>query len=1044
MSQHNESRAGVGLWVNNPNSVGLRTGAGEDCNGAASPEQVIAPGQANDRRSLTSKARKYTRTNWTIGEKTIILECFAYSRHECWGRQKDTVLERQIQNSDLPREKVEETTVKKLSSLVSQVRIYLTPDEVREAEERGRSRAESDFSALCDEDKQNYDKGIWIRSEKWVLVWTTYYAKLKHKTLKNSSKEWLRLFQHHCPMKKTLPRAKLTTQKGNILCSKVFTRDQLETMERSAEYMIENEICPIENPILVPPLEQLDNINDQHIVEEVVDLVVNNAEEIVDDDNTSNVTEHTEEDINNSSFEFEPSIAEEQLDERKTKIEEDILNVIEEVKRIPFDKRPTLIKLRENKKYKDLKLDVNQILNNMKIDDIDLDELNTYHYGTALYIQRQIAPWNDETKVNRKRAKSKNPPWKQKISKKINQLRAEISQMTSEPATRNLMNRLRRLKRKYGISEEQFKVKIAEHKARLKALAAELRNRTKKAEKKNINKQFKENPRTVYRNLTEETIEVENPPEKETLEQFWRPLFENPKEHTESRWVREVIHQNKDKDEMHVFDITHEDIKDKLKNFSNFKKPGVDKIPNFWLKELPCFHHQYARIFNRILNDNLQTPQWLTTGTTSLLPKSKDTHLPNKYRPICCLPTTYKLLTGIISDAIYQHLDTQQFLEEEQKGCRRQRQGTKHQLLINNSILEDCKRRARNLSMAWVDYKKAYDSVPHSWIIRCLDIYKISPPIKEFLKSQMQRWTMNITLRHTKGEIHLPDVKVKRGIFQGDSLSPLLFCIAIDPLSKLIKKESIGYSLSKSRKKEDKVKDLISHLLFMDDLKLYAEDEKGLEKLIGVVHEFSRDIGMEFGLEKCAKCTIKKGEKAEGANIEIAHGQFIKDLESDTNYTYLGIEENASLEHKKLREKARTEYLRRLKKICRSELSPKNKITAVNQMATPVLSYGFGIIDWPQRDIDNLDVKTRKILTMHKVLYRNQCLDRLYLPRREGGMGLIEINDAYRNTIINLDFYLKTTPDKHLQNVLKQHQDDLHENKSITKLGDICRSPRSR
>ena len=151
----------------------------------------------------------------------------------------------------------------------------------------------------------------------------------------------------------------------------------------------------------------------------------------------------------------------------------------------------------------------------------------------------------------------------------------------------------------------------------------------------------------------------------------------------------------------------------------------------------------------------------------------------------------------------------------------------------------------------------------------------------------------------------------------------------------------------------------------------------------------------------------------------------------------MGIEENSTIEHKDLRKKATQEYLRRLKKICRSELSTKNKITAINQMALPVLSYGFGIIDWPQRDIDNLDVKTRKVLTMHKLIYRNQCMDRVYLPRREGGVGLIEINDALRNTIINLSQYLETTGDKLLKLVKTHHQNNLSEHKSITKLAEI-------
>ena len=89
----------------------------------------------------------------------------------------------------------------------------------------------------------------------------------------------------------------------------------------------------------------------------------------------------------------------------------------------------------------------------------------------------------------------------------------------------------------------------------------------------------------------------------------------------------------------------------------------------------------------------MDAPDWFTTGTTSLLPKSNETKKPNKYRPICCLPTAYKLLTGIIADEIYNHLDGGSYLEAEQKGCRRGRQGTKDQLLINIMILEDCKAR---------------------------------------------------------------------------------------------------------------------------------------------------------------------------------------------------------------------------------------------------------------------------------------------------------------------------------------------------------------
>ena len=100
------------------------------------------------------------------------------------------------------------------------------------------------------------------------------------------------------------------------------------------------------------------------------------------------------------------------------------------------------------------------------------------------------------------------------------------------------------------------------------------------------------------------------------------------------------------------------------------------------------------------------------------------------------------------------------------------------------------------------------------------------------------------------------EIKIKTGIFQGNSLSPLLFCMCVDPLSKLLNISKTGYKL-----KEQEKEITISHLLYMDDLKLYAKSDAELEKQLQIVHNFSKDICMEFGLDKCNKVSLKKGRQ---------------------------------------------------------------------------------------------------------------------------------------------------------------------------------------
>ena len=77
----------------------------------------------------------------------------------------------------------------------------------------------------------------------------------------------------------------------------------------------------------------------------------------------------------------------------------------------------------------------------------------------------------------------------------------------------------------------------------------------------------------------------------------------------------------------------------------------------------------------------------------------------------------WKLLTGVIADQISAHLDQEKLSPEKQKECWKGSSRTNDLLYIDTAVIKEVKSRKKNLAMAWRDYEKAYDMVPHSWII---------------------------------------------------------------------------------------------------------------------------------------------------------------------------------------------------------------------------------------------------------------------------------------------------------------------------------------
>ena len=102
------------------------------------------------------------------------------------------------------------------------------------------------------------------------------------------------------------------------------------------------------------------------------------------------------------------------------------------------------------------------------------------------------------------------------------------------------------------------------------------------------------------------------------------------------------------------------------------------------------------------------------------------------------------------------------------------------------------------------------------------------------------------------------------------------------PLHHILRKCTVGYKLNRSQEK-------INYLMYIDDIKLFAKNEKELETLIHAVRIYNQNIGMEFGIEKCAMLVMKSGKRHMTDGFELPNQDKIKMLGENETYKNMGI-----------------------------------------------------------------------------------------------------------------------------------------------------------
>jgi len=200
----------------------------------------------------------------------------------------------------------------------------------------------------------------------------------------------------------------------------------------------------------------------------------------------------------------------------------------------------------------------------------------------------------------------------------------------------------------------------------------------------------------------------------------------------------------------------------------------------------------------------------------------------------------------------------------------------------------------------------------------------------------------------------------------------------------------------------------------MDDIKLFAQNDKCLQPLVNMVRKFSDDIGMQFGFQKCAKLSATRGKISLAGPVPTLD-DVINELDYGQTYRYLGFPEAGGIDHTASKSIVTIELHRRLKLVWGSLLCGPLKVRATNSFCIPLLSYGFGIVDWSKAEIAQFDVTVRKTLTAANSHHPRAAVERLYLPRKLGGRGLTNIEHLYHRRLVLLSHHLRTSSDDLVQ-----------------------------
>ena len=173
---------------------------------------------------------------------------------------------------------------------------------------------------------------------------------------------------------------------------------------------------------------------------------------------------------------------------------------------------------------------------------------------------------------------------------------------------------------------------------------------------------------------------------------------------------------------------------------------------------------------------------------------------------------------------------------------------------------------------------------------------------------------------------------------------------------------------------------------------------------------FSEDIGMQFGIEKCAILVIKKGKIVKSDGIELPNDKVIKSLEEGESYKYFGVLEANEVVVNEMKVEVKEEYNRRVRKMLETKLNSGSAFKAINTWKVSNVRYSAAFLGCSRLQLDEIDKRNcnppstkRKLLTMHNGFHPKINVHRLHQEVKVAEDGL-ESKILWRQQFWGQDF----------------------------------------